>query len=50
MKFLKGPSIDVVLKNRVWLKEPKDSRKKFLFLDLDETLIYTNRDKSVIGN
>jgi len=45
IKSLRGPNLDVVLKKRVWLKEPKLSKKKFLFLDLDETLIHTNRNK-----
>ena len=46
-KALKGPQIDTVLKRRVNLKEIKGSKKKFLFLDLDETLIYTNREKNI---
>ena len=46
-KSLKGPQIDTVLKRRVNLKEIKESTKKFLFLDLDETLIYTNRQKNI---
>ena len=34
------------MKKSVKLNEISGSTKKFLFMDLDETLIYTNREKN----
>jgi hypothetical protein len=38
---LRPPSEDFVNSHKVFLSEPTGSSKKFLLLDLDETLIHT---------
>jgi hypothetical protein len=43
LKSLKGPRLETIFKKKVKLNETQGSTKKFLFLDLDETLIFTNR-------
>ncbi len=43
IKSLVGPHLSVVSLKEVMLKEPTQSKQKFLFLDLDETLISTER-------
>lgn len=40
---LRPPSEDLVHSRSVFLSEPTGSTKKFLLLDLDETLIHTER-------
>lgn len=45
-KSLKGPHEESIIKKSVRLNEIAGSSKKFLFMDLDETLIYTNREKN----
>lgn len=40
---LRQPSEDFVQSRSVFLSEPTGSHKKFLLLDLDETLIHTER-------
>lgn len=43
LKSLKGPDRESISNKRVRLNEIQGSKKKFLFLDLDETLIFSSR-------
>lgn len=43
IKSLKGPSENIIQQKKVKLKEIEQSKRKFLFLDLDQTLIFTEK-------
>jgi hypothetical protein len=44
LKSLKEPSFDLIKLSQIKLKENFNSKQKFLFLNLDDTILFTEKD------